>query len=66
MHCGKGGIPIPEVEDPCYQAIQHDGKKQWDDIENGKVNKVDGQVELSFLFVSTLHMVVMAHLNVTQ
>ena len=27
LHCRKGGILVPEVEDPCYQAIQHDGKE---------------------------------------
>ena len=50
---------LPEVEDACYQSIQHDGQEQRDDVKNGKVNEVDGQVELP------LHLVP-AHLPVTQ
>ncbi len=57
---------VPEVEDPCYQAIQHNGEEQRDDIENGEVDEVDGQIELPFHFVATLHLSVLADLNETQ
>lgn len=57
---------LPEVEDPCYQAIQHNGEQQWDDVENGKVGEVNGQVELPFHFVPTLHVSIRADLSITQ
>ena len=57
---------VPEVEDPCNEAIQHDGEEQRDDVENGKVDEVDGQVELPFHSVATLHMSVLTDLHVTQ
>lgn len=57
---------LPEVEDPCYQAIQYDGEEQWDHIENGKVDEVYGQVELALHSVAALHVSILAHLNVTE
>lgn len=58
-------LTVPEVEDPCYQAIQHDGEEQRDDVEDGEVDEVDGQVELPLHFVATLHVSVRADLRVT-
>jgi len=57
---------VPEVEDARYQSVQHDGEEQRYDVENGKVDEVDGQVELPFHFVATQHMTVLFDLNVTQ
>lgn len=56
---------VPEEEDPGYQGIQHDGEEQRDHVENGKIDEVNGQVELPLHSVSTLHMPILAHLNIT-
>lgn len=56
---------LPEEEDPGYQGIQHDGEEQRDHVENGKIDEVNGQVELPLHSVSTLHMPILAHLNIT-
>lgn len=55
----------PEEEDPGYQGIQHNGEEQRDHVENGKIDEVNGQVELPLHSVSTLHMPILAHLNIT-
>lgn len=59
-------LTVPEVEDPCYQAIQDNREEQWDDIKNGKVDEVDGQVELPLHSVATQHMSILTDLNVTH
>lgn len=60
------GLKVPKVEDSCYQAVQHDGEEQRDDVENGKVDEVDGQVELPLHPVATLHMSIQANLKETH
>lgn len=55
----------PEEEDPGDQAIQHDGQEQRHHVENGKINEVNGQVELPLDSVSTLHVAILAHLHST-
>lgn len=60
-HC----LALPEEEDPGYQGIQHDGEEQRDHVENGKIDEVNGQVELPLDSVSTLHVPVLAHLSIT-
>lgn len=65
-YSGLSCSAVPEVEDSCYQAIQHNGEEQWNDVENGEVDEVDGQVELPFDFVATLHMSILVFLNITQ
>lgn len=56
---------LPEEEDPGNQGIQHDSEEQRDHVEDGKIDEVNGQVELPLHSVSTLHMPILAHLNIT-
>lgn len=56
---------LPEVEDPRYQSIEHDGEEQRDDVKDGEIKQVDGQVELSLHPVATLHVSSLAHLEHT-
>lgn len=60
-HC----LALPEEEDPGDQGVQHDGEEQRGHVENGKIDEVNGQVELPLDSVSALHVPVLAHLSVT-
>lgn len=57
---------VPEVEDPGDQRVQHNGEEQRDDVEDGEVNEVDGQVKLAFHSVATLDVSIWAYLKIQQ
>lgn len=55
-----------QVKDSGDETVKSDGQKQWDHVEDGEVDQVNGQIEVSRDAVATLNTAVRIHLDVHQ
>lgn len=55
-----------QVKDSGDETVKSDGQKQRDNVEDGEVDKVNGQIEVSRDAVTTLNTTIRVHLDVHQ
>lgn len=55
-----------QVKDSGDETVKSDGQEQRDHVEDGKVDQVDGQVEVSRDAVAALNTTIRVHLDVHQ